>query len=162
MTVYQRSHDSAGSVTFYRAQATTLQACHVYKTTTGICKCHSFTDPARNFTLDSDSPIPLMSDCRALLAVSPVLAWTCRDLLAAHTLVVFYKATPSTDGNRRLSSMGTMVWLAAWLRGLWCDDYRRRADARMRQPVGRCAAGVWMLLRYRASVLHIMSRRQAC
>jgi hypothetical protein len=30
----------------------------------------------------------------------------------------------------------------------------------MRQPVGRCAAGVKMLSRYRALVLHIMSRRQ--
>ena len=133
-----------------------MQAYHVYKTTTGICKCRSCTDPALDFTLDSDSPTPLMSDCRAILAVSPVLAWTCRDLLAAHTLVVCYAGHGWESKTLEHGHDG----LASWLRGLWCDDYRRRADARMRQPVGRCAAGVRMLLRYRASVLHIMSRRQ--
>lgn len=97
-----------------------------------------------------------MSDCRAILAVSPVLAWTCRDLLAAHTLVLCYAGHGWESKTLEHGHDG----LASWLRGLWCDDYRRRADARMRQPVGRCAAGVRMLLRYRASVLHIMSRRQ--
>jgi hypothetical protein len=88
-----------------------------------------------------------MSDCKAHVAVSPVLAWTCRDLLAAMPL---FSATPGHGWESKTRE----------LRPLWCDDYRRRAEARMRQPVGRCAAGVKMLLRYRASVLHIMSRRQ--
>lgn len=66
-------------------------------------------------------------------------------------------AMPGTDGNRRLESEAGCE--SAW--PLWCDVQGRRADARVRQLVGRCVAGVCMLLRYRASVLHIMSRRQA-
>jgi hypothetical protein len=128
--------------------------------TTGMRKCRSFTDPALDFTLNSDSSTPL---AELLTRLDIGLQGPSRrepgprvDVPRPFSgLPPLFSATPG-HGWESKTRMG-------WLRGCVASGAttnRSRADARMRQPVGRCAAGVKMLLRYRASVLHIISRRQ--
>jgi hypothetical protein len=84
----------------------------VYKTTTGISKYRSFTDPALDFTLNSDSPTPLAELDIGLQGPSRREPGPRVDVPRPFGgPIPLFSATPGTDGNRRLESMGAMGWL---------------------------------------------------